>query len=53
MAVHFNRSEAEEWYHAGRIRKGDWVYRGIRNLESELLPKLDGLHYVSQFGRVR
>jgi glycosyltransferase involved in cell wall biosynthesis len=51
MAVHFNRSEAEEWYHAGRIRKGDWVYRGIRNLESELLPKLDGLHFVSQFMR--
>jgi glycosyltransferase involved in cell wall biosynthesis len=51
MAVHFNRSEAEEWYHAGRIRKGDWVYRGIRNLESELFPKLDGLHFVSQFMR--
>jgi len=51
MAVHFNRSEAEEWHSAGRIRKGDWVYRGIRNLESELLPKLDGLHFVSQFMR--
>jgi glycosyltransferase involved in cell wall biosynthesis len=51
MAVHFNRSEAEEWYNSGRIREGDWVYRGIRNLESKVLPKLDGLHFVSQFMR--
>jgi glycosyltransferase involved in cell wall biosynthesis len=49
LAVHFNRSEAEEWYHAGKIKRGDWVYRGIQDLEAELLPRLDGLHFVSQF----
>jgi glycosyltransferase involved in cell wall biosynthesis len=51
MAVHFNRSEAEEWHRAGRIKQGDWVYRGIRSLEAELLAKLDGLHFVSNYMR--
>ena len=51
MAVHFNRSEAEEWCRAGKIRKGEWLYRGIEKFETELLPKLDGLHYVSRFMR--
>ena len=51
MAVHFNRSEAEEWCRAGKIRKGEWLYRGMERFESELLPKLDGLHYVSRFMR--
>ncbi len=51
MVVHFNRSQAEDWIHSGRIRKGDWVYRGIRNLELEVLPNLDGLQFVSQFMR--
>ena len=49
LAVHFNRSEAEEWHHAGKIQRDDWVYRGILALEAETLPKLDGLHFVSQF----
>lgn len=51
MAVHFNRSEAEEWHRAGKIRRGGWVYRGILDLEAELLPKLDGLHFVSRYMR--
>jgi glycosyltransferase involved in cell wall biosynthesis len=51
LAVHFNRSEAEEWNRAGRIKYGDWLYRDIVKFESELLPKVDGLHYVSRFMR--
>ena len=51
MAVHFNRSEAEEWHEAGKIGRGDWVYRGLEALEADVLPRLDGLHFVSQFMR--
>ncbi len=51
LAAHFNRSEAEEWCGLGYISEGDWVYRGICDLESRLLPQLDGLHFVSDFVR--
>lgn len=51
MSVRFNRSQAEEWQVAGKIRQGGRVYDGIRRLEAELLPKLDGLHFVSRFMR--
>lgn len=51
MAVHFNRSEAEEWRQAGKITRGDWVYRGLEALEADVLPRLDGLHFVSRFMR--
>ena len=51
MSVRFNRSQAEEWHFAGKIKQGGWVYNGITELEAKLLPKLDGLHFVSQFMR--
>lgn len=51
LAAHFNRSEAEEWCGMGNISEGDWVYRAIKDLESKLLPELDGLHFLSQFVR--
>lgn len=51
MSVRFNRSQAEEWHFAGKIRQGGWVYDGIIELEAEVLPKLDGLHFVSRYMR--
>lgn len=51
MAVHFNQSEAEEWLYAGKLGKGDWAYRRIQNREAEVLPRVDGIHFISRFMR--
>lgn len=49
MAVHFNVSQAEEWANKGRIARQGAVYRGIREFEKDVLPRLDGLVFVSRF----
>ncbi len=49
MAVKFNKSLADEWVWSGKLTTSDWVYRWIRGLESETLPALDGLIFVSRF----
>jgi hypothetical protein len=51
MVVHFNVSQADEWLGKGMLREGDSVWRGIRKLEAQVLPKLDGLVFVSRFMR--
>lgn len=51
MVVHFNLSQADEWLGKGMLREGDRVWRGIRKLEAEVLPRLDGLVFVSRFMR--
>ena len=49
MAVHFNKSLADEWVLKGKIKTNDWVHRGIKKLECEILPAVDGLMFVSHF----
>lgn len=51
MVVHFNVSQAMEWQDKGFLDPSDWVYRQICKLESTVLPKLDGLVFVSRFMR--
>ncbi|WP_341240480.1 glycosyltransferase family 4 protein [uncultured Nocardioides sp.] len=51
MAVHFNISEADEWAGKGEISAGGRVFRAIRELEARVLPRLDGLVFVSEAAR--
>lgn len=51
MAVHFNISLADEWATEGRISPGGQLYRNIKSLEHNVLPRLDGILYVSHFMR--
>ena len=51
LVVHFNVSQADEFVGQGLLREGDWVWRGIRRLEAEVLPRLDGIVFVSRFMR--
>lgn len=53
MAVHFNGSQADEWAGKGEISAGGRVHRSIRELERRVLPRLDGLVYVSADSRTR
>jgi len=51
MVAHFNISQADEWLGKGMIRENDAIYRGIRQFEADVLPRLDGLVFVSDFMR--
>ena len=51
MVAHFNISQADEWVGKGMIREGGALYCAIRKFEAELLPRLDGLVFVSDFMR--
>lgn len=51
MVVHFRTSQADEWVKAGQIRRGKMVFRAIRQVEREVIPRLDALVYVSQWAR--
>ena len=51
MVVHYSESQAEEWVVKGKIKRASRIYRGIRKLESEVLPALDGLVFVSRYVR--
>ncbi|MBM7509438.1 glycosyltransferase family 4 protein [Nocardioides sp. 31GB23] len=51
MAAHFNVSEADEWAGKGEIRRGGRVFRAVRELEARVLPRLDGLVFVSEAAR--
>ncbi len=51
MVVHFNVSQADEWVEKGKIPYGRSLYRSIQNLEENILPRLDGLVFVSEFMR--
>ncbi len=52
MVVHFNISQAEEWVEKGKISVGSPLFESIRLFESEVLPNLDGLVFVSEFMRL-
>ncbi|UOA08556.1 glycosyltransferase family 4 protein [Methylobacter sp. S3L5C] len=49
MVTHFNVSQADEWAGKGLIVNGGKFYRSIQRFEAVVLPKLDGLVFVSKF----
>jgi glycosyltransferase involved in cell wall biosynthesis len=49
MVTHFNISQAEEWAGKGMIAKSDKLYQSIQNFEETVLPRMDGLVFVSEF----
>jgi len=49
LVVHFNVSQADEWAGKGDITRDGHYYRSIRRFEEDLLPRLDGLVFVSGF----
>ena len=51
MAVHFQISQADEWVGKSYIRSGGRVFRAIRRLEGDVIPRLDGIVYVSKSAR--
>lgn len=51
MVTHFNISQADEWAGKGMIPKGGRLYRAIQAFEADVLPRLDGLVFVSDFMR--
>jgi glycosyltransferase involved in cell wall biosynthesis len=51
MAVHFRISQSDEWADKGQIFRGGNMFRAIRSLERGVVPQVDGLVYVSRWGR--
>ncbi|MFW5469143.1 glycosyltransferase family 4 protein [Knoellia sp. CPCC 206435] len=51
MAVHFRVSQADEWADKGQIRRGGGAFRAIRRTEQDVLSRVDGLVFVSHWGR--
>jgi glycosyltransferase involved in cell wall biosynthesis len=51
MAVHFRISQADEWADKQQISRDGALFRGIRQLEREVIPQVDGLMYVSRWAR--
>jgi glycosyltransferase involved in cell wall biosynthesis len=51
MAVHFRTSLADEWADKKEIKRDGSVFRAIRRLERETIPRVDGLVYVSRWAR--
>lgn len=51
MVVHFNLSQAGEWCEKGMIDEGGRLYRAIESFEADVLPRVDGLLFVSRFMR--
>ena len=49
MVTHFNVSQADEWAGKGLIADGGRLFNSIRKFEATVLPKLDGLVFVSSF----
>lgn len=51
MAVHFKTSLADEWFQRNQITRYGPVYKFIRQLERAVIPRLDGIVYVSESAR--
>lgn len=51
MAVHMRISQADEWADKDQISRGGSVFRAIRRVEREVIPKTDGLMYVSRWAQ--
>lgn len=51
LAVHFRISQADEWADKNDITRGGSVFRAIRRTERKVVPRVDGLVYVSEWAR--
>lgn len=51
MVAHFNISQADEWAGKGLITRRGRLYHAIQAFEAEVLQRLDGLVFVSEFMR--
>ncbi len=51
LAVHFRISKSDEWADKGFISRTGRTYRSIRELERRTVPAVDGLVFVSAWGR--
>jgi glycosyltransferase involved in cell wall biosynthesis len=51
LVVHFNVSQADEWVGKGMIKREGSMYRSIRKREDEVLTRVDGLVFVSDYMR--
>jgi len=51
LVVHFNVSQSDEWVSKGLMVTNGRYYRSIRQLEAVVLPRLDGIVYLSDFVR--
>src|SRR5215510_2989596 len=51
MAIHFRVSQADEWADKDLIKRDGPVFRGIRQVEREVIPQLDGLVPVTKWAR--
>jgi glycosyltransferase involved in cell wall biosynthesis len=51
LAVHFRTSQADECADGGSIKRDGTVFRAIRQVEREVIPQVEGVLYVSKWGR--
>jgi glycosyltransferase involved in cell wall biosynthesis len=51
LAVHFQTSQADEWAYKNEIKRDGYLFRAIRQYESQVIPQVDGLMYVSRSAR--
>jgi glycosyltransferase involved in cell wall biosynthesis len=51
LAVHFRTSLADEFANSGDVTPDGVMFRSIRRLEREVVPRVDRTVYVSQWGR--
>jgi len=51
LAVHFQASQADGLVEDGHIKHGGRVFRAIRQMEREAIPRVDGIVYVSRSAR--
>jgi glycosyltransferase involved in cell wall biosynthesis len=53
MAVHYKYSHADEWadIRRGPIKRDGVVFRAIRRFDREVIPQVDGIVFVSEWGR--
>lgn len=51
LAAHFGKSQADRYADSRQIRRDGRVFRAIRQLERETIPQVDGIMYVSRWGR--
>jgi glycosyltransferase involved in cell wall biosynthesis len=51
LAVHFNNSQGDEWANKGQVPRNGRLHRSMKAFEARVLPRLDGIAYVSDFAR--
>jgi glycosyltransferase involved in cell wall biosynthesis len=51
LAVHFRISQSDEWVDKGQIRRDGRMFRAVRSFEKDVIADVDGIVYVSRWGR--